>query len=101
MDRLLEVIHAMVRGKIETRPLRIPYSSELQAGIDELVPLIEKAFPDLPNARWIALRLIDGGDERLIHEVRNGILEYPPGRVGDSSLPGNIAPECRKKLRGI
>ncbi len=33
---------------------------EFNAAIAELVPLIEAAAPGVPNARWIAIRLLDG-----------------------------------------
>ncbi|MFN2282621.1 MAG: hypothetical protein ACK2TZ_12225 [Anaerolineales bacterium] len=34
---------------------------------------IQEAFPEVPNARWVALRLLDG-DERIIRAVENGEL---------------------------
>ncbi len=30
-------------------------------------------YPDLPNSRWVALRLLDG-DEDIIKSLRNGEL---------------------------
>ena len=39
----------------------------------ELVTQLEQAFPGLPNARWVALRLLDG-DQRLIEAVQRGEL---------------------------
>ena len=34
---------------------------------------IEEVFPNLPNARWVALRLLDG-DERIAEAIKNGGL---------------------------
>jgi len=38
-----------------------------------LVVQIEETFPQVPNARWVALRLLDG-DERIIQAVKQGEL---------------------------
>ena len=32
----------------------------MRAAVAELVPLIDQAAPGVPNARWIAIRLLDG-----------------------------------------
>jgi ferrous iron transport protein B len=37
------------------------------------VAKIEAAFPDLPNAQWVALRLLDG-DQRIAQALRKGEL---------------------------
>jgi hypothetical protein len=34
---------------------------------------LEAAFPGLPNARWVALRLLDG-DQRIIEAIERGEL---------------------------
>jgi len=38
-----------------------------------LVAQLETLYPGMPNARWVALRLLDG-DERIIEAVRKGEL---------------------------
>jgi len=45
----------------------------LDRAVSQLVSEIEIAFPQVPNARWVALRLLDG-DERIIQAVENGEL---------------------------
>ncbi len=45
----------------------------MQQAVDELVTQIEAVYPDLPNARWVAIRLLDG-DESIINAVRSGEL---------------------------
>ena len=67
--------------------------SNCPKAIDDLVPHIEAAIPDLPNARWIAMRLIDGGDERLREEVANGALAELAGRIGSGSLRNGMSPD--------
>jgi ferrous iron transport protein B len=74
-------------------PRRILYDDELQEAVDDLVPLIEAAIPDLPNARWIAMRLIDGCDERLREELANGVLADLAGRIGAGSLRNGMRPD--------
>jgi len=88
LDRLREVILGIASREIATAPVRIPFQPELQRAIDDLVPHLESAFPDLPNARWIALRLIDGGDARLRKEIEEGLLAHKAGQIGDLSLTG-------------
>jgi ferrous iron transport protein B len=96
--RLKDKILGVAGRRIATAPVRIPYEPQLQEAIDELVPLIESAFPDLPNARWIALRLIDGGDPRLRREFEDGLLSDAAGRTGDRSLTG-MSPTAKEIRR--
>ncbi|MEZ5316296.1 MAG: FeoB small GTPase domain-containing protein [Vicinamibacterales bacterium] len=60
---LLEAIDGVTSGAIQTKPLRIQGTPEFQRAVGELVPLIEQAAPGVPNARWIAIRLLDGDAE--------------------------------------
>jgi ferrous iron transport protein B len=41
--------------------------------VTELVPLIEAAAPGVPNARWLAIRLLDG-DARVQRALLDGQL---------------------------
>jgi ferrous iron transport protein B len=45
----------------------------LRKALGQLTTQIERLFPDLPNARWVALRLLDG-DQRMIEAVESGEL---------------------------
>lgn len=60
---LLEAVDAITAGRQVTTPLRVKGTPEFQRAIAELVPLIEHAAPGVPNARWIAIRLLDGDAE--------------------------------------
>jgi ferrous iron transport protein B len=60
---LLETVDAVTSGAIATKPLRVTGTPEFQRAVQELVPLIETAAPGVPNARWIAIRLLDGDAE--------------------------------------
>ena len=56
-----------------TKPRRPEGTPEFKAAIAELLPLIEAAAPGVPNARWIAIRLLDG-DVRVEQALRAGEL---------------------------
>lgn len=60
---LLEQVDAISSGALHTKPLRVTGTAEFQHAVAELVPLIEEAAPGVPNARWIAIRLLDGDAE--------------------------------------
>jgi ferrous iron transport protein B len=60
---LLEQVDGVASGTVKTSPLRVTGTPEFQRAVAELVPLIEQAAPGVPNARWIAIRLLDGDAE--------------------------------------
>lgn len=60
---LLEAVSGVASGTIVTRPHRVTGTPEFQRAIAELVPMIESLAPGVPNARWIAIRLLDGDAE--------------------------------------
>jgi ferrous iron transport protein B len=45
----------------------------LKRAVSELAQKIDTAYPYLPNARWVALRLLDG-DQRIAEALRSGEL---------------------------
>lgn len=89
LDELLQMISEVASGKILPRPHRLRSEPpELQRAIRILVEQLETVFPGLPNARWVALRLLDG-DERIIEAVRRGELR-DLARVGEAKA-GELA----------
>ena len=70
---LLEQVDGVSSGTIGTSPLRVTGTGEFQRAVAELVPLIEQAAPGVPNARWIAIRLLDG-DAEVEEALRTGRL---------------------------
>lgn len=88
LETLKERVLAIAERIISPAPVRIPFEPELQQAVDDLTPVIQRTFPDLPNARWIAMRLVDGGDKRLRREIKEGVLADLAGRIGDLSLAG-------------
>lgn len=63
LQNLLTTVDGVASGEIKTQPLHVAGTPEFQRAVAELVPLIEEAAPGVPNARWIAIRLLDGDAE--------------------------------------
>jgi GTP-binding protein len=70
---LLEAVDGIASGTVVTKPLRVEGTPEFQHAVAELVPLIERAAPGVPNARWIAIRLLDG-DAQVEDALNTGRL---------------------------
>ena len=74
IPELLHAISEVATGQFVCQPHRLKSEPpQLKQAIAELVATIEAAFPGLPNARWVALRLLDG-DQRIIEAVERGEL---------------------------
>jgi GTPase len=73
VQALLGAVAGVSSGEITTRPRRVEGTREFNAAVAELVPMIEAAYPGVPNARWIAIRLLDG-DARVEGALRSGEL---------------------------
>jgi Fe2+ transport system protein FeoA/GTP-binding protein EngB required for normal cell division len=93
LETLKEDIFKVASGAVAPRPMQLAYDETLEQAISDLTALVEKTLPHTPNPRWIALRLLDGGDKRLLEEFKAGLLAYRSGRVGSRSLPTGVAPE--------
>ena len=66
IEDLLNAIHKVATGQIICIPYRIKMESpKLNQAVDKLVKEIKAAYSNLPNTRWVALRLIDG-DQRIV-----------------------------------
>jgi Fe2+ transport system protein B len=71
---LLQTIAEVASGQTVSKPHRIKNEPPaLKRAVSELAGRVEAIFPGLPNARWVAMRLLDG-DERIAEAVRKGEL---------------------------
>jgi ferrous iron transport protein B len=70
---LLSTIAEVIQGSIVTKPMRVEGTPEFQKAVNELVPMIEQAAPNVPNARWLAIRLLDG-DAKVQQALMSGEL---------------------------
>lgn len=85
LNELLQAISDVATGRTVCRPYRIKNESPaLREAVDRLVTAIKQHYPKLPNARWVALRLLDG-DQRLAEAIRSGEL----GDLGTQSVEEN------------
>jgi len=72
IPELLKTVHQVATGEIKCKPHRIKnIPKNIKNAIEKLSLEIETAYPDVPNSRWIALRLLDG-DERIIEAIKTG-----------------------------
>jgi ferrous iron transport protein B len=83
VDALREAIVGVVAGTRRTNPFRIArHAPEVEERIEEVRRAVDQAFPGIPNARWVALRLLNA-DERVEQSVRLGELgDLAPSSVG-------------------
>lgn len=73
IHQLLTTVANVIKGEIKTQPHRVEGTPKLQHAVAELVPMIEAAAPGIPNARWLAIRLLDG-DAKVEAALQNGTL---------------------------
>jgi ferrous iron transport protein B len=74
LPELASAVEGIAEGITETRPRRFHPNPVLEAALGKLVPEIESEYPGLPNARWIAMRLLDG-DARIERAIDTGELK--------------------------
>ncbi len=71
IPELLSVLHQVATGEYICKPRKVKaLAPDIAAAVEELTGKIKKAFPALPNARWVALRLLEG-DQRIIDAIKN------------------------------
>lgn len=74
MTELLQAVEDVASGKYVCRPHKIKSrSTKLNRAISQLSDKLAKQFPNLPNTKWVALRLLEG-DDSIIEAVRTGEL---------------------------
>ena len=71
---LLAALDEVAGGKTLCRPSRLKSEPpELKGAIEQLTASLREVHPGLPNARWVAFRLLEG-DPRIIQAVESGEL---------------------------
>ena len=74
LEELLAAVHDVASGETINKPHRIKaLSPQLERAVSILEADIEATFPELPNSRWVALRLLDG-DKRIEEAIVRGEL---------------------------
>lgn len=78
IDRLLAEVEAVATKTFKPTPYRLKLDVPgLGQALEKLVAMLRRRFPDLANAEWIALRLLEG-DRAVAALVESGEL----GRIG-------------------
>ncbi len=71
IPELTDTIHQVASNEIECKPHRIKnLSRTVKKAVDDLSSEIARHYPELPNTRWIAMRLLDG-DRRIEEALKN------------------------------
>jgi len=70
---LLSTVADVIEGNVATKPLRVDGTPEFQEAVNTLVGMIQQVEPDIPNARWLAIRLLDG-DVKVQRALLSGDL---------------------------
>jgi len=71
MSTLLSTVSDVITGAVATKPLRVLGTDEFQMAVKDLGDQIEQLYPGIPNARWLAIRLLDG-DARVQQAILSG-----------------------------
>jgi ferrous iron transport protein B len=74
VNELLAAAHDVATGARRATPYRLTeHAPDVERAIGALVPVVEQVYPGVPNARWVALRLLNA-DEAVQEAVRLGEL---------------------------
>lgn len=71
IQMLLSTVAEVIEGEVKTQPIRVQGSPEYQHSVTTLANQIEQLYPGVPNARWLAIRLLDG-DARVQSAIASG-----------------------------
>jgi len=71
IPELLSILHQVATGEYICKPRKVKaLAPDIAEAVEDLTGKIRSAYPKLPNARWVALRLLEG-DQRIIDAIRN------------------------------
>lgn len=69
VELLMETIDRIVEGELQPSPLKITYNDRIEALVSEIVDNLPECIRENYNARWMALRLIDG-DSSILKSIQ-------------------------------
>jgi ferrous iron transport protein B len=74
LPELLQAINEVATARFICRPQRLETEpAVIKPALSDLIRQLKAAFPELPNPRWVALRLL-GGDDSMVAALRSGQL---------------------------
>nr|WP_252734383.1 FeoB small GTPase domain-containing protein [Arenibacter algicola] len=72
IPELIQTVSELANGKILCKPHRIKnIPKNIEQALEKLSTEIKEVYPDIPNSRWIALRLLEG-DRNIIETLKTG-----------------------------
>jgi ferrous iron transport protein B len=71
LDRLVKTVAEIVEGRRRLSPHHVRIGEALDRAVTTVAGLVAEAYPGLPNARWVAMRLLDG-DARVREALVSG-----------------------------
>ncbi|SHF12649.1 Ferrous iron transport protein B [Arenibacter palladensis] len=72
IPELIQTISELANGKIVCKPHRIKnIPKNIEQALEKLSVEIKEVYPDIPNSRWIALRLLEG-DRNIFETLKTG-----------------------------
>ena len=72
IPELIQTIYEVASGDIVCKPHKIKsLPKKVEEAVQSLSKQIKSNFPDLPNTRWIAMRLLDG-DQQIVKALKSG-----------------------------
>ena len=77
IPELLDTVNQVATGQIKCKPHRIRLKKSVNKAVESLSRKIEGLYPNLPNTRWIAMRLLDG-DSRVIDALEQDEFKLNP-----------------------
>jgi Fe2+ transport system protein B len=85
LPELLAAVSEVAAGRGSNRVYRLTEEPPaIKQALNELSGKIRAAYPGLPNARWVAMRLL-GGDDRIAAALRRGELATLAERAGGAT----------------
>jgi GTPase len=77
VQEFVKAVAGVASGELACNPKRVArFDPEVEDAVSDIETVLRRDFPGLPNARWVALRLLEG-DESVIREVTSGTLGAP------------------------
>jgi ferrous iron transport protein B len=95
LSELMQAISEVASGAARETPHRVgERSPALQRAVTRVSDAVRGLYPSLPNAAWVALRLLDG-DERIQAALRSGELGELHQPVDRAAVPAATPPDRR------
>lgn len=85
LELLLQKIYDVALDIEKSTPLKVHYSEDVERVVNKLVPYIDRILQGRLDAKWVALRLIDG-DQTILDSIYQYI--YCDGNRGECGYDG-------------